>query len=208
MKSLRQIFELIAYAGMKPSGAGAAPSTRLKWLGPLRGPVDRFLNGPSSSDPFYLTNRTLAQKLRLWVLITLPFAGVVVLVYMAANGRFDDASQLPPPTKQLSNAEIAAKMLPDLNKTITLDSNKTVDVVDVVVQKGSASKVSGTVRNSSDQVVHDVELVLDLTDDAGSRVGAVTCKVPRIDAKSNAPFQISIPQHDAAFALVREIHNQ
>ena len=207
MKRLRQIFETIVYAGMKPGGT-AAPSSGLRWLGPLRDRLERFLNGPSSSDPFYLTNRTVGQRVRLTVLICLPFALVLFGVYLAATGYFDDASQLPPPTKELSKAEIAAKMLPDLNKDIAIESNKNVDVLDVLVQRGAASKISGTIRNNTDKAVTDVEVVFDLTDESGSRLGAVVCKVARVEAKGTAPFQLSIPQHDAAYGIVREVHNQ
>jgi hypothetical protein len=204
MKRLRQIFESIVYAGMKP-GASASGQSSLRWLGPLRGPVERFVNGPASSDPFYLTNRTLGQKIRLGVLIAIPFAIVLAGVGMAALGYFDDASQLPPPTKQLTNAEIAAKMLPDLNKEIPVETNKEVKLLDVVVGSG---RISGTVKNVTDHLITDAEVIFDLANAGGSRVGAVSVKIARIEANGSAAFSNAIPQADATYAIVREVHNQ
>jgi hypothetical protein len=206
MKRLRQFFESIVYAGMKP-GAPSAQKSSLRWLGPLQGPVQRFLNGSASTDPLYLTNRTLGHKVRLGLLICIPFALVLAFVGFAALGRFDDPDQLPPPTKQLTNAEIAAKMLPDLNKDLTLETNKELQVVEVEVQQIGGSRISGSVKNNTDHLITDAEVIFDLTNTGGSRVGAVSCKIARVEPKSTAPFQTAIPQADAAFAVVREVHN-
>jgi hypothetical protein len=207
MKRLRQIFESIAYAGMKP-GAPASQSSLFRRLGPLRGPIERFLNGPASSDPFYLTNRTIGQKVRRGLLIAVPFAVVLAGVGLAALGIFDDSSQLPPPTKQLTNAEIAARMLPDLNKPVTLETNRELQVVDVVVQQAGGSKISGTVKNITSHAITGAEVIFDLTNQRGSRVGAVSCKIARVEANSSSQFQNLIPQADAAYAIVREVHTQ
>jgi hypothetical protein len=207
MKSLREIFESIAYAGMKP-GAPSPSGNRPPPSSGLRARLDRFLNGSADSDPFYLTNRTTAQKMRLALYIAAPFVLVLTAVYLAATGAFDPSASTPPPGKVLTNAEIATKMLPNLDKEITLPSNKNVDVLSVVVQGGPASKISGTVRNNTSQPVTDVEVVFDLTNETGSRLGGVTCKVARVEAKGTAPFELSVPHHDAAYAIVREVHNQ
>jgi hypothetical protein len=204
MKRLRQLFESIAYAGMKPGGT-QSPSPAMRWLGPLRGPVERFLNGPASSDPFYLTNRTTGQKARLAAVICVPFALVLGGVALAAIGYFDDGSQLPPPTKQLSNAEIAAKMLPDLNKDMHLETNHDLQVLDVTV---GGNKISGSVKNASSHAINDAEVVFDLTDARGSRVGAISCRLARIEASTSIPFHADIAQANAVYALVREVRTQ
>src|SRR5579863_1921637 len=112
MKRLRELFESIAYAGMKPGSAPAARSPR-RWLGPLSEPVNRFLDGPGSNDPFYLSNRTTGQKFRVAILIVIPLSLVLGGVGLAAMGFFD-ASRLPAQSKPLTSSEMAAKMLPNL----------------------------------------------------------------------------------------------
>jgi hypothetical protein len=167
------------------------------------GAVQRFLDGKASHDPFYLTNRTVAQKVRLGLLIAIPPALVVAgVVYAVANRSVHVA-----PPRQLTNAEIAARMLPNLNETIDLHSNPEVDVVDVVVQ-GGRQRITGTLRNKTDRVLSGVEVIFDLTNSKGSRLGAVNCKVDRIAAKSSVAFQTQITQQDAAYAIVREVRNQ
>lgn len=180
----------------------------MRWLGPLRGPVERFLNGPASSDPFYLTNRTIGQKVRLGILVAIPFAVVLAGVGLAAMGVFDKASQLPPPIKQISDAEIAVKMLPNLNQDLKVDANKELQVLDVIVQQAGGSKISGTVKNTTGRVITGAEVIFDLTDAQGSRVGAVSCKIDRIEPNSSKPFQNTIAQADATYAIVREVHTQ
>lgn len=204
MKRLRDIFESIAYAGMKPGAP--PPGPRKPWLGRFREPVERFLAGSASSDPLYLSNRTLGQKIRLGVLIGIPFAAVIAAIAMAALGVFDSPERMPAPAKQLTNAEIAAKMLPDLNKEIALDSNKNLGVAEVAVQHAGGTRVAGTVRNNTDHVITDAEVVFDLTNSTGSRVGAITSRIARVEPKSTAAFSTPIEQSTAAFAVVREVH--
>lgn len=201
MKRLRSVFESVAYAGMKPQGS-AAPRSALRRLGPLRGPVERFLNGPGSSDPLYLSNRTLGEKIRLGVLIGLPCAMVLALVTLAALGKFDSA-HLSPPAQPLSDAELAVRMLPDLSQGLTPRSDSGIEVTEVAVGRG---RISGNVRNTTDRAVVDAEVTFDLTDAAGSRLGAVLCRIPRIEPRGTAAFQATVPQADAVRAVVREMH--
>ncbi|MDR3699545.1 MAG: FxLYD domain-containing protein [Candidatus Sulfopaludibacter sp.] len=175
MKRLRQIFESIFYAGLKPR------------------------------DPFYLSNRTTGQRIRLAALIAIPFLAVLGGVALAAMGYFDTSSRLPPPAKPLSNAEIAAKMLPDLNKDIRIETNQDLQVLDVVVGRG---RISGSVKNATTRVIGGAEVIFELTNARGSRVGAVSCRFARLAPGSSTPFLNPIAQTDAAYAVVREVHSQ
>jgi hypothetical protein len=206
MKRLRELFESIVYAGMKP-GVTPSKAPRLRWLGPLHEPIERFLNGPSSADPFYLTNRTVGQKVRVAALIAMPCLLVLVLVGMALAS-FNRAARLPAAPAQMSNAEIAAKMLPDLNKDLKLPTNVELEVVSVEVLHTGGSRLEGTVRNNTDHVITNAEAIFDLTNASGSRLGAVSCKIDRIEPKSLATFHGSIEQTAAAFAIVREVRAQ
>ena len=175
MKRLRQIFESIAYAGLKPR------------------------------DPFYLSNRTTGQRLRFAAVIAIPCLVVLGAVALAALGYFNNSSRLPPPAKPLSNAEIAAKMLPGLNKDIRLETNQDLQVLDVVVGHG---RISGSVKNTTAHFIEDAEVIFDLTDAGGSGLGAVSCRFKRLAPGVRTSFQNPVPQTDAAYALVHEIHSQ
>jgi hypothetical protein len=175
MKRLRQIFESIAYARIQPR------------------------------DPFYLSNRTTGQRIRFAALVTIPFLVVLGGIALAAMGFFHTGSQLPPPAKPLSSAEIAAKMLPNLNKDIRIESNQDLQVLNVIVSRG---RISGSVKNASTHAIADAEVIFDLADTKGSRVGAVSCKFTQLAPGSNASFQNPIAQNDAVYAIVREVHAQ
>ncbi len=175
MKRLRQIFESIVYAGLKPR------------------------------DPFYLSNRTTGQRIRLAGLIAVPCLVVLGGVSLAALGYFNKSSQLPPPAKPLSNAEIAAQMLPGLNKDIHVETNQDVQVVDVAVGHG---RISGSVKNTTAHSIEDAEVIFDLADARGSGVGAVSCKFKRLPPGASTSFQNPVAQTDAVYAIVREVHSQ
>ena len=207
MNRLRKLFESIVYAGMKPGGA--PPEKRMRWLGPLAEPVTRFLDGGAApSDPFYLTNRTFGQRVRLAVVIAIPCLLVVGAIGLATMGYFDSPQAAAPPAPTLTPEQVAAKMLPNIDKDLKIDSNRDIGISDVHVEQGSSTKVAGTATNNTDRAVENVEVVFDLTDATGSRLGAVSTKIARIAPKGSAPFSFAVQQRAAAFALVREIKEQ
>ncbi len=67
------------------------------------------------------------------------------------------------------------------------------------------TRIIGIVQNTSKQNVHSADLAIELTNLAGSQVGAVNATVENIPAAGRREFQINIKQRDAAFALVRDI---
>ncbi len=199
MKRIREFLESIVFAGMKPGGQ-TAPKRQLTWLGPLRGPVERLLSGgPAPSDPLYLTNRTQAQKLKFWSLIAIPCVvlalGIVIL-----------SRSLQPPepklVKPLTAAEITAKLLPNLDQDIQLPPATDVQVIEIKVE---GSRLVGVVKNTTRREIAVTELVIDLTNAAGSQLGAVNGIVEKIPPSGTKDFQIAIQQRDAAFALIRNV---
>jgi hypothetical protein len=200
----RKILESIAYAGMKPDSS--KPDARqLRWLGPLRGPVERFLSGGTQSDPLYLSNRTLGQRMRIWLLIGAPLVVLAVGVVVAVNVL--EPPDAPPP-KELTPAEVAEKTLPNLAKDIHLSVNTDVEVVEVHVEHGPADKLVGTVKNKTNHEVHTGEIIFDLTESNGTQLGAVSVKVSNLAAGATTKFELPIQQKNASFALVREVHTQ
>jgi hypothetical protein len=203
MKSLRQLIQSIVYAGMKdhePATKSEGPAVLNRFLRPF----ERFLNGPGSADPLYVTNRTVGQKIRLAVLIAIP--PLLVLGIGGVIVHFNRSVQRKPP-KQVNNAEIAAKMLPDLSD-VSVYSNKAIDVMDVSIQQSGTRRLTGSLKNNSDNPLDGVEVILDLTNAMGSRLGAISCKISHIQPRGRAKFQTEIAQKDAVFAIVREIRIQ
>ena len=200
MKRIREFLESIVFAGMKPGGQ-TAPKQQLKWLGPLRGPVERLLSGgPAPTDPLYLTNRTLAQKLKSWSLVAIPCVVLAVGIGVTLSNVLDPPEAKP--VKEPTAAEITAKLLPNLDKDIKLAPPSDVQVLEIKVD---GSRLVGVVKNTTTREIAVVELVIDLTNATGSQVGAVNAIVEKLPPSGRKDFQIPIKQRDAAFALIREV---
>ena len=199
MKRIRAFLESIVFAGMKP-GVQTAPKREFAWLGPLRGPVERLLSGgPAPTDPLYLTNRPLGRKLVSWSLIGIP-----CLVLLAGIGITLSSILDPPlakPARELTAAEISAKLLPNMDKDFKLAPAPEVQVLEARVD---GTRLSGKVKNTSAREIA-AELVIDLTDAEGSQVGAVSTVVEKIPPSGTKDFEISIKQRNAATAMVREV---
>ena len=168
--------------------------------------MDRVLSRPAPSDPLYLSNRTFDQKVKLWLAIAVPcliLAGVTALglshIFQAKG---------PGPAPEPSAAELAAKLLPNVDKTINVEVNKDVQVLDAHVESEGGMKVAGTVKNNTDRLIHTTEIILNLTDKTGSHLGAVSARVDNLAPNATVKFQTPIEQTDAAFALVREVQTQ
>jgi hypothetical protein len=197
MSPLRKFLESIVFAGMKP-GTQTAAKPQPKWLGPLRGPIERLLSGgPAPTDPLYLTNRSLTQKLKSWSLLAVP------CLILVAGVAYTLRTLNPPETKPVQEptaAEISARL--QLPKDIKLAPASEVQVLEIRVD---GSQVVGAVRNNSARDIPVVKLIIDLTTASGSQVGAVDATLEKLPASGRRDFQIPIKQRDAALALVREI---
>jgi hypothetical protein len=204
-KSFREKVESLVFAGLKP-GEPAAQSKSIRWLGPLRQPWERFLNAGASDDPLYLTNRTWRQRARVWVLVALPCVLVAAAVAFALLGfvqKRDAAS------KELTPAQMAAKLLPpDLDKNIQIHDDRPVDVAEVRVEHAGTTRLVGAVRNRTDKALAHAQVIFDLADARGSRLGAVSAEVEHVPPRGTAPFDIAIEQSTAVVAIVREVHTQ
>lgn len=201
----RKLIDSVLYAGLK-SGGTQAPGSRMNWLGPFRGPVERFLSGgPAPSDPFYLTNRPLRQKIRQWVLIGVPCLLLIGGVALGLSNFFRGAKARP--HREPSAAEIARGILPSLD-TGGIRSNPDIELVEVHIDKTGGSAVAGTLKSKSSRAIRAAELVFNLTDAAGSQLGAVGTTVENLAPGATVHFHFPIESATAAFALVRDIHTQ
>ena len=203
MKRLRAFFESIVFADLKP-GARPGQTSEVNWLGPLRGPIDRFLSGGASKDPLYLTNRSLGQKIKVWAMVAVPCVLIIGAVALALSSNYFDPPAARAP-KEMTAEEISRKVLPNITKDIKIDTNRDVEVVEVHVEHASPLKVAGLVKNNSASNFAAVDVVFNLTDSRGSQLGAVNGHIENLAPKSVKPFQFPIRQQNAAIAIVREI---
>jgi hypothetical protein len=201
---LRKFIESVVFAGMQP-GKGRTESRWMRFLGPLREPVDRLISGGGNQDPLYLSSRTFGQKLLDFLKVSLPLAVVVGGIVFA----FQSYHREDKPPEILSDAERAAKMLPDsLNKPIHVDTNTEVEVEEVFIDHTGSDKLVGKLHNNTNREIENGYVDFTLTGDTGTQVGSVMVRVKNLAAGGSMPFSEPIGEKDAKFALVRGVHTQ
>ena len=200
---LRNFLDSIVYAGMKP-GKPRSESKRMRLLGPLRAPAERWLSGGARQDPLYLSNRTLGQRVLGWVKIGVPLLVVVVAVIVA----FGMHHRSDKPAEILSPAEIAAKMLPELNRPIHVDTNTDIEVLEVFIDHAAGDKLLGKLRNATSHTIQTGEVDFVLTAVSGTQVGSVAIKVNKMAAGQTVPFSQPIAENGASSAQVREVRTR
>jgi len=199
MGKLRRLFESLVYAGIKPQGPGGEPAQpKSVW----RQRLERWINGEAPTDPLYLSNRTIWQRMRLVVVVVAPVVLLVAVLALALSGVFT-AKDAPKP-KEPTVAEKAARILPGFNQPIQLSTNRDLDVQDVHVEHSSPRQVAGQVKNNTDHMIASAEMVFDLTDDRGSRLGAVSTRLEKLPPHSTTPFRFPVEQGNAETVMVRE----
>lgn len=209
MKSLRETIESILFAGLKPSGGRpqvpVAPPPVTRW-GRLRERIDLWISGGADpADPLYLTHRTTAQKLRAWSVVAVPLVilvGGAVLVFLTIGNRHDAKE-----AKDLSPAESAAKLLPNLND-IKIESSSSVDVVEVRVDKSAGVRVVGTVRNKSNHPIASADVTCQVTDANSTQLTSIVFHVENIAPGATKDFSVPLTQQDAAYVLVSDISSR
>jgi hypothetical protein len=205
LKRFRRFIDSVVFAGLKPD-APREQAKGMRWVGPLRDLRERVLLRPAPSDPLYLSNRTFDQKVKVGLAIAVPCLIVVCVTALGLSHIFQ--AKGPGPAGELSGAELAKKLLPNMDTTIKIEVNKDVQVSDAHVEREGGMKVVGTVKNNTDRLIHTTEIVLNLTDKTGSQLGAVSVRVDNLVPNATGSFQIPIEQAEAAFALVREVQTQ
>jgi len=196
---LRRLFESVVYAGMKPQGPvqpGAGPSSA--W----RQRFEHWLDRPANADPLYLSNRTVWQRMRIWVAVLTPVAVLLGVLTVVFSGGFQGREAAKP--KELTLEEKAARILPNFNSPIQLTTNRDLDVQDVHVEHGPPTRVAGLVRNNTGRTIASAEMAFELVDGHGSRLGAVTTRVEKLPPHVTIPFRFAVSQDNAEAVLVRD----
>jgi hypothetical protein len=162
----------------------------------------RLLDKPTTNDPLYVSNRTTAQKWRTIAFVAGPFL-VIAAVVILVQGLKPPA----PPPRQLTPAEIAAKMLPDATK-VPLESNPDVSVGDVQIEHSARPIVTGTINNTSARVLRKAEVLMWLADEHGSVLGSLTAQAHDVPPHGSAAFRIPLPFKNASIVLVRDVQSE
>lgn len=204
MKRFRLWLESIVFAGLRPSGPGSqpapAPTTR---SGRMWQRINHFISGGTApSDPLYLTNRTWGQKIRSWSIVGVPLLLLIGGVGLMLSHYLDPPEAKP--QAELTAAEVAAKILPNI-KDLRIDQNRTLEVVEVHIERTGGVRMVGTVKNLTSREVDSAEISCDLTDNSGTQLGSVSAAVDKVPASGTKRFELTLKQPAAAFVLVREI---
>ena len=205
LKRFRQSISSVVFAGLKPD-TPREQAKHLRWLGPLRGLLERVLLRPAPDDPLYLSNRTFDQKVKLGLTIAVPCLIVVGVTALGLSHFFH--ANGGGPAAEPSAAELAAKLLPNFDKIAGIEVNKDVQVLEAHVDAQGGAKVTGTVKNNTDRLIHTTEIILNMADQTGSFLGAVSAQVEDLAPNATMKFQVPIEQTSAVFALVREVRTK
>jgi hypothetical protein len=196
---LGRFLESVLFAGLKPDARLPQPAKRGR-LARLREMIDRLVAGRAPTDPLYLTNRTWKQRLRAALLVAIP------CVVLAAAGGLVLWAFLPgePVRREPTAAEMLAKLMPDVERSLKASSNSEAEIADVRVVQGDIPRLSGFLSNKTKRTL-SIEFTLDLSDANGTRLGSVTERVSDVPARAAAPFDFYLKQTGAALAVVRGI---
>lgn len=156
----------------------------------------------SGLDPLYLSNRTFAQKAGRLLLLVLPVIAIVAGAVVAVRALSPKRADAP---RQLTTEELRARILPDFNKEIKLESNEDLEVTEVHFEHAGGNLIAGTLKNKSTRQIAQAEVIFDVADRFQSDLGGVTIIETNLPPAATRNFRKSIEQTKAVYALVREV---
>ncbi len=196
LNRLRRIFDSVVYTGLEPDRrtARAAQPPVANRLSAL---IERFIGaGSAQADPLYLSRRTVFRKFLIAASATAPLLIVAGLVALVLSGYFRPA--VPPESEPLhARAEAPLSIPPD--PALERDA----EILEIKLDRATGLHVVGTLKNNTGRPLN-VEMIIDLADENGSRVAALKHVVEHAPPGSSQ-FNFQAPQTSAAYALVREI---
>lgn len=157
----------------------------------LKAWINRLIAGKAPSDPLYLSNRRLRD--RLWPYIA---AGTFFLVLLVGWKVAVPHSE-PPAHALPSNAKLAAMSFPRF-------ADSQLEVVGVGVL-ADGSKLEGEVRNKTGHVIALGRLSFELQDANGHFTGATGMELKQIQPGQITKFELPISQPESRVALVTGI---
>jgi hypothetical protein len=186
-----------------PAGKSQLDPLR-KRFDPLRKRMDLFISGRAPSDPFYLTNRTWRQKLKIASMIAAPVLLLIALVTIGAANRFRfarvDPSERPP-------AEAPPPAAPEKPLPDPISASTDLEVVNIrIARDAHPPVVTGIVRNKTNRKVDSAEVSYYLADAAGSLVGTDTTQVADVEPHGSVAFRMPLKIATAEYVFVRDAH--
>jgi len=168
--------------------------------------IERFVAGSGPSDPLYISNRTLGQKVKLGLLIGIPVLAIGGIVALALSNYFNPAaSEQKAAAVAAKPGSVTAKILPDLAKNYRSDNDTDCEVTEAMV---SNNALVGKLRNNTGRTVNLADIIFDVTNVDGSQLGAVSVRVENIAPHATVDFRLPLEQKTARNALVREVHTR
>jgi hypothetical protein len=175
-----------------------------KRLDPIRARIEIFVSGRAPDDPFYLTNRTWQQKLKIVALIATPVLLLMVVLTAAATNlfRFHDVDPYEHPLAETTVPAVSKKRLPD-----PIVAPADLEVINIRIAKDAKPPaVTGVVRNNTNQKVDSAEVSYYLADTEGSLVGTDTTDVENVEPHGSVSFRMPLKIGKAAYVIVRDVH--
>ena len=195
--------------GGMPAGKSQLDRLR-KRFDPLRERMDLFISGRAPSDPFYLTNRTWRQKLKIASLIAAPILLLIALVTIGATGQFRFHKVDPderPPAEAPAPAEAPPPAAPQKPLPDPISTSTDLEVVNIrIVRDAHPPVVTGIVRNKTNRKVDSAEVSYYLADTAGSLVGTDTIEVANVEPHGSVAFRMPLKIAKAEYVFVRDAH--
>ena len=181
--------------------AGKSTFVRLRRaLDPLRARFERFISGPAPDDPFYLSNRTWQQKLKVSVVVGAPVLLLIALVMAGATDMFR-LHKVDPYERPAETPLAAKKPLPD-----PVLARRDLEVVNIHIARDVHPEVvTGIVRNNSNQKVDSAEVSYYLADTDGSLVATETADVTNVEPHGSVTFRTPLKVPDAEYVIVRDV---
>jgi hypothetical protein len=175
-------------------------------MGKLRKFFDSVVyRGLKPVDPLYLSNRSVMQRLRVAIYVAVPCMLLIAVLALTLTGYFRGKLSAPPSGR---TAPLTPKLLANVDMNLPIPADHSLDLLEVRIDHGNGTSLSGRVRNKTDHTITGAEVIFDLTDAGGARLGAVTARIGSVEPRGTASFELPIAQETAAAAIVREIHAQ
>ncbi len=192
-QKLRDFFERVAFAGLKPDAPAGPKKSKLQEL--VQSAEELAARG-LKADESALPGPTSKKKIIAIVVGLLVVAGavgalVMVLQRTAHKAEVQTKAGPPPPLvppnfKAEKNKDLAVE---------EIDFNKTKD----------PKEITGTLRNLTDKTLDTCNVSFDVTTRQGGQLGGVATTVHNLAPHGTAHFRIEVPQPGAAFTMVREL---
>jgi len=153
--------------------------------------IEALLAGPAPSDPLYVSNQSLVDRLKPWLIVGAPCLALL----LASGIAISHIQKVRQSDAIVSRAKIAAMVLPP-------SAPRPLNVFELRIDASGERKLIGAVRNVTDHVIVAGHLQIELDDAYGQPVGSAVQEVSQVPPGGIVHFQIPVPEPDASVAMV------